>query len=278
MKVKQQSFQYRQEMNCETFEIFNYTESRKSEVPVHHHDFYEVYFCRSDNIHFMVEGKSFTLNSGDILFVSPDELHRGTVEPNAPDERVVLWIDRRFLAGLHEPGEELDRCFKSGVNLIRPTPMQRATIQTVTNELVSEYYGKGYCSHLASLGLFIRLMVELNRLAPAEARIQTDSGPSNTLIPGVLAYIGEHYAEDISLNSLAEKFFVSKYHLSHEFSATVGTSVYKYIILKRLAAARQLILGGMSPGDACHECGYRDYSNFYRAFVSLYGTNPDSIK
>ena len=48
--------------------------------------------------------------------------------------------------------------------------------------------------------------------------------------------------------------------------------------MKRLVAARQLIADGMSPGDACHECGYRDYANFYRAFTALYGVSPGSVR
>ena len=277
MKQKNQSFQSRQTMACDTFEIFSYREPRMQAVPVHHHDFYEVYFYISGNVQFMVEDRTFSLESGDILLVCPDELHRAVVSADARDERIVLWIDRRFLSGLFEPGENLSACFESGQKLIRPAPVERAAVLSLAKELVNEYYGQAPCSKLASLGLFIRLMVELNRIA-AGTEAQPEAAVSPNLVHSVLSYIGEHYAEDISLDTLAARFFVSKYYLSHEFSEAVGTSVHKYIVMKRLVAARQLILDGMKPGEACHECGYRDYSNFYRAFVSLYGTNPDSLR
>ena len=278
MLPKHQSYQSRQEMHGSSFEIFNYIEPRTEPVPVHHHDFYEIYFYLSGNEQFMVENKTYSLRSGDILLVSPGKLHRAVVEPDVSDERIVLWIDKDFLAGLREPGEELTRCFETGQEHLRPTPVERAAIQTVAMELVNEYYGKNYGSSLASLGLFIRLMVEINRITASGAAENQNDAADQTLMSRVLEYIGEHYTENISLDSLAARFYVSKYHLSHEFSAVVGTSVYKYVILKRLAAARQLIADGMRPGDACHECGYRDYANFYRAFISLYGEKPGSIK
>lgn len=277
MIPKHQRYQPRQEMQGSTFEIFNYKEPRQSEVPVHHHDFYEMYFYLSGNVQFMVEDKTYSLKSGDILLVNPGALHRAVVEPDAADERIVLWIDKTFLASLHEPGEDLSRCFREGQAHLRPTPVERADIQAVAMELVNEYYGGNYCSSLASLGLFIRLMVGINRIAALETGVNQNDAADQTLVSRVLAYIGEHYAENISLDSLAAQFYVSKYHLSHEFSTMVGTSIYKYVILKRLVAARQLIADGMRPGDACHECGYRDYANFYRAFMSLYGVNPGSI-
>lgn len=278
MLPKHQSYQSRQEMQGSTFEIFNYKDARKYTVPVHHHDFYEIYFYLSGNVQFMVEDKTYSLLPGDILLIPPGTFHRAIVAPDTHDERIVLWIDRSFLSGLYEPGEDLSICFQAGRNLLRPTVVERADIQGIAMELVNEYYGKKYASSLAALGRLVCLMVGLNRIALAgEGRIQSDT-VSETLVSKVLSYIGSHYAENITLDSVADQFFVSKYHLSHEFSEAVGTSVYKYIIMKRLVAARQLIADGMSPGDACHECGYRDYANFYRAFTALYGVSPGSVR
>ena len=67
---------------------------------------------------------------------------------------------------------------------------------------------------------------------------------------------------------------MSKYHLSHEFSRVVGTGVYRYIMLKRLLIARQMLSGGVAPGTVFSSCGFGDYANFYRAFKSQYGISP----
>ena len=90
----------------------------------------------------------------------------------------------------------------------------------------------------------------------------------------VLEYIGEHFCEELSLDSLAERFYVSKYHLSHTFQSAVGTSVYRYIILKRLLMAKQMLAGGIPAGVVCRSCGFKDYANFFRAFKSEYGISP----
>ena len=94
------------------------------------------------------------------------------------------------------------------------------------------------------------------------------------LVSRVLAYISEHYSEKITLQNLADRFYVSKYHLSHEFSAKVGTSVYRYIILKRLLSAREQIADGVPPSEVYQTCGFQDYANFYRAFKTEYGISP----
>ncbi len=65
--------------------------------------------------------------------------------------------------------------------------------------------------------------------------------------------------------------------MSHTFSSQVGTSIYRYILLKRLLAAREQIVGGISPSEASQNCGFPDYANFYRAFRAEYGVSPSAL-
>jgi AraC-like DNA-binding protein len=94
------------------------------------------------------------------------------------------------------------------------------------------------------------------------------------IVTEIVQYIYDHYQENITLESLAAEFFVSKYHLSHEFSHRVGTSVYRYVIFRRLLQARELITSGQAPGEVYQSCGFGDYANFYRAFKGEYGISP----
>ena len=71
---------------------------------------------------------------------------------------------------------------------------------------------------------------------------------------------------------------MSKYHLSHTFTATVGTSVYRYIILKRLLMAKQMLQEGHPPGTVSRGCGFPDYASFYRAFRAEYGAAPKDFQ
>ena len=70
------------------------------------------------------------------------------------------------------------------------------------------------------------------------------------------------------------RFFVNKYHLSHEFNRLVGTSIYHYIIQKRLVVSKQMLSDGLPPMVIYRHCGFRDYSNFYRAFKTEYDISP----
>lgn len=279
MRQRAQRFDPRQHMQSKTFEVFHYRETRHNTVQVHHHDFYEVYCFLGNETEFWVEGRTYRLRSGDLLLINPMEFHRPiSIGKDAVYERIVLWINKEYIERLQGNGVSLTRCFDSELpthtNLLRPSAAQRSLLLARLSELVRESYSTEYAAALCAEGIFLQLMTELNRIAlRADARPQTKEDPSS-LVSQVAAYLNEHYNEDLSLERLAAQFYVSKYHLSHEFSRTVGTGVYRYLLLKRLFVARQQLSEGGSPAEVCAACGFGDYTAFYRAFKAEYGISP----
>ena len=278
MANRNQNFTPRQHMLRRSFEIYRYCDANPGEISLHHHDFYEVYLFLGGHVCYNVESRSYRLLPGDILLIGPTELHQPRIEKDAGVyERMVLWLDKPFLESLSTDATSLTRCFDVSVpghtNLLRPSPAQRAEFQTLLEQLAVESRSDDYGAEVLCQGLLLQGMVLLNRLAqalPAYGAAEKDAG----VVPQVLRYINEHYTDPLSLELLASKFFVSKYHLSHAFNRVVGTSVYRYIIQKRLVIAKQMLAGGVAPTDVYRHCGFGDYANFYRAFKAEYHISP----
>lgn len=277
MPINAQRFDSRQSMKDKRFEVFHYRDKKMDHVGIHHHDFFEVYFFLSGRVSFKVEGKSYHLEPGDLLLINPQELHQPDIGQDTLYERIVLWIDRTYLAGLsNTAGTDLTACFDNDApghtNLLRPSKLRRAALSQLLDRLTREYYSDEIGSFAYAQGLLTQFMVEVNRLVLAS--VYTEKREEPDLVSQVLSYIGNHYQENITLESLAAEFFVSKYHLSHEFSHRVGTSIYRYVIFRRLLQARELITSGQKPGEVYQNCGFGDYANFYRAFKGEYGISP----
>lgn len=274
-----QVFDPRQSMTSHTFEIFHYRDAKFEGVPVHQHDFYEVYFFISGNVEYSVEGKSYSLKQGDLLLINPLELHQPRIGPDQRAyERIVLWINKNYLSLLQSNNTSLTRCFDNTnpkhTNLLRLSAPQQKYVSLKLSELISESTASNYGSDLASQAVLIRLLVEINRLTLISQADESISKNVSPLITDILEYINEHYCEKISLATLADEFFVSKYYLSHAFSDVVGTSVNRYITLKRLIHAKQMLSSGIKPTTAALHCGFNDYAGFYRAFTAEYAMTP----
>ena len=274
-----QIFDPRQSMTSSTFEVFHYRDAKFEGVAVHQHDFYEVYFFISGNVEYSVEGKSYHLNRGDLLLINPLELHQPRIGPDQDAyERIVLWINKNYLSRLCTNNTSLSQCFDNTnpqhTNLLRLSRPQQKYISSKLSELLEESTSEDYGSDLAAEAILTRFLVELNRLTlTSTKKIEVDKTDS-PFIPDILSYINQHYCEKISLASIADEFFISKYYLSHAFNSVVGTSVNRYITLKRLINAKQMLSSGIKPTTAAMHCGFKDYAGFYRAFTAEYGITP----
>lgn len=276
MALQPQMFDPRQEMRKLDFELQYKRDSYLKDVELHHHDFFELYFLLSGDVTYIIESKIYHVMPGDILLISPKELHQLVIRPEMSSyERYVLWVDPQALARLGG-GEDLSRCFDPATegNLLRLQSEERSCIQALMEGLHRESQQGGFGSQALQESLLVQLLVQVNRLALRQDTQPRDMPHSNAAVSKVIDYVNLHYGEQLSLDMLAERFFVSKYHLSHEFNRQVGTSIYRYIQKKRLLIARQLMAQGKRPNEVYSACGFGDYAGFYRAFKAEYGTGP----
>lgn len=112
MAGKAQNFTQRQHMLRPGYEIFRYCDSELGEVSLHHHDFYEIYLFLNGSVEYSIESRIYRLLPGDILLIGPMELHQPRIaKDHGPYERMVLWLDKRYLEQLSTPQTSLTRCF-----------------------------------------------------------------------------------------------------------------------------------------------------------------------
>ena len=279
MSSKVRSFEPRQSMRRSSYEVFHYKDAHLKEVELHHHDFYEIYFFMKGNVQYNIESRSYLLNPGDVLLISPLELHQPVFRPGGGKyERMVVWINKRFLEQLSSGGQDLTQCFNTAApghtNLLRLEDRDRQQMTWQMGLLLEESGSQEPFGELAAMTYLVQILVMLNRYQLRQAR-QTEGKPAaNTTIGQILMYINEHYRENLTLDHLANQFFMSKYHLSREFERLTGTTVHRYLIQKRLVMAKKLIQEGASATEASQQCGFGDYANFYRAFKGEYQISP----
>ena len=279
MAARTKGYDPDQRMTRPDFELRHKVDQRMSRVPLHHHDFYEIYFLVTGDVTYTIDSKLCRVLPGDILFVSPRELHKVRISTTQdPYERYVLWITPRYLRRLSTGRTDLARCLDPGRegyrNRLRVPPEDQRAVGALAARLYEEQQGEGYGRDLMPESLLVQLLVTLNRLADRDAAAQEDPARSSQLVSQAAEYIGAHCGESMSLDDLAERFFVSKYYLSHEFNRIMGVSVHRYILKKRLLTACQLMARGARPGQVWADCGFGDYTGFYRAFRAEYGVSP----
>lgn len=122
---------------------------------------------------------------------------------------------------------------------------------------------------ISALGAFYILLAEITK---SESTL-TERNNSH-IISDCIEYINKNLSSIISIKKLSKKLNVSESALTHTFKKEMGISVHKYIQQKRLVYAKNLIESGEKPTTIFLDCGYNDYSAFYKAYCKMFGHSP----
>lgn len=260
------------------FKLFHLTDVSSREFEYHYHDFDKIVIFIKGNVTYNIEGKSYPLKPYDIVLVNHHDIHKPDIDPSVTYERIVVYISPNFMEAYHTEQYDLSYCFQKAraekSSVLRIPSWEKSSLFQIMNRLERSFSDHGYASDLYRQILFLEFMIKLNR-ATIDNRVEfLDTGSSNTKVTAILTYINEHLTSDLSIDALAQTFFISKYYMMRLFKAETGYTIGNYISYKRLLLAKELIANGSPITEACFNCGFKDYSTFSRAYKSLFGKAP----
>ena len=261
------------------FEYFHYIDRSFSDVEYHNHDFYEIYYFVSGKVTYIIEGKSYRLKPGDILLIKNNELHKPIVEQGEKYERIVIWVNPDFLKKNSTNDTDLSLCFETfspgKTHIIRPDPDLSTKIKNILHNFENTCSSSGYGNNILKDIYLMELIVYINKAFLESLGNRVEEGVEyNEKITNIIQYINDNLSSDLSLDMLASKFYISKYHLLREFKKYTGYTIYSYIRHKRLIMAKSLLKEGLSVTEVYNRCGFGDYSNFIRSFKKSFGVPP----
>ena len=95
------------------------------------------------------------------------------------------------------------------------------------------------------------------------------------IVKQVKSYITANLQEELRIEFLAKKFFLSADYLSRLFKKEEGIGIGDFILEERMFLARELLKEGrLSIARVAYECGYDNYSYFTKIFKKKYGMTP----
>ncbi len=260
------------------FKIFHLVDRQRKEFEFHYHDFNKIIIFISGNINYTIEGKSYELQPYDIVLINAGEIHRPSVLDNSAYERIIIYVSPQFLTTFSEEEYDLNYCFNRSKqehsNVLRIHSMERSKLYQVCQELEHSFSDHAFGKELYQKILFLEFMIQLNRTAILNHINYLDSAKDNAKLVQILDYINEHLGEEMSIDSLSARFYLSRYYLMHFFKEETGYTIGNYITEKRLLLAKNLVQNGCSITEACFQSGFKNYSTFSRAFKKAFNTIP----
>ncbi len=233
---------------------------------LHCHDFYEMEFVASGRGSMRVNGQDFPLSRGTLLLMRPTDVHRYDLfEP-------MTVLSLRFPVGMIEP---------SLLPAISMSPPLLAVCQSIRESealvrcAISEYRTGDAFTPLCLERMIALLLVRLLRAMEPPGH----SRPLGGITERAAAYAAAHYAEPITVSSVASALGLSPNHLGKVFADQMKMPLNAYIKRVRLFCAAARIAGTDEPiGTIALECGFSGHAIFSREFKNFWGLTPGDYR
>lgn len=245
------------------------------------HRLFEVLYLISGDLEYSIEGEHYAVGEGDIILISPNEIHSLKVGNKTAYERVVVMFDIQALGGiLSEERIPLhDLLFNNfqRYRVIKKEIAEDNKLKDLFFAIVNNEEPKEY-AQLAFISNLIRLIIALDKLLVEENASFWNATTVNPVIKNIIEYINTHIDEPLRLDEIAKHAFVSKSTVCHKFKEDMNISINRYITVKKIYRAQELIQSGMSAQQASVATGYENYNSFFYNYKKIIGVSPSSGK
>lgn len=277
--------EYAPDLAAHEFEIYDNISGAMNMPQFHGHSFYEFRFIRQGHVMHYSESAICSLGPGDVSVMPPGMFHRVTMggfkEGGDVYGRILLYVSPGFMTYLDTDQLRLSQVFDAfGYPGNRHLHLDMADMDTFYQPLQQIVRADQDDEPLKHLQNRAQVMLLLSRLAERMMHANTSDRVAEdaSLVPKVIAYINAHLDDNLSLDSLSARFFVSKFYLSHRFKQYTQLSLHQYVLIRRMMHAQMLLRSGESPTAVATACGYREYSSFYKAFLRETGKTPRAFE
>ncbi|HOJ10785.1 MAG TPA: helix-turn-helix domain-containing protein [Clostridiales bacterium] len=246
----------------------------------HTHQFYHMFFIRKGECIMHVAGKEYTADENEVYFCPPEIVHGMIAQGNIPLSTIEVKftvLDKNFAEKL----SELDYRVKC-----KPHNMYLKLEELVMEGLHKPVLYK----EIVNTG-FTRVLLELmrNEENPFSINIDRvknsmnneikDKEGSSFVLGKVLDYMNRMYAEDITLQNLADVGAVSSAHLNKLFRSTFNISPMQYINNMRLDKAKELMMySDFNISQISELVGFESIHYFSRYFKKKEGISPSEFR
>lgn len=226
-------------------------------IQTHFHDFYELEFIISGNGTYMVDGKSYSIEQGDLFFLTPLNFH-------------YVDIKDAELYNVMFSGDICNYAFLQALTHNAPVFLKtegetKLFFEVQLNELCRNINDREY-----SVALLDTVIAKLEKETVKDEREKELS-----VISTAEMYILNNFRSTLTLNDVANEVALAPTYFSRLFKAEKGVNFKTYLNNMRFEYAKKLLEhSDMTVMQICTECGFNDYPNFIRRFKQYAGLYP----
>lgn len=232
---------------------------------LHSHDFCEVMFVKKGDGSVKFDDSVQHFHTGDIVIYNPGTTHCEFVDDGSDSTLIFIGISNLSIDCL-EPG-----CLCRGRYSVVPTDSHYDAIFFYLDQLLAEQDQLNIQGVAISKELLNIIIANILRLSEDASR----AIENRKTYTEVKLFLDANYTTIDTIDELCHNLYINKFYLTHLFSQRYGISPLQYIIKKRVALAKHLLVNtDLKVDGVANACGYDDVAYFCRIFKKQENITP----
>ena len=243
---------------------FKKPSERPETFSMHCHNTYELIFFEKGEANYIIDEKKYKLHKNDLIFIRPYKYHYIEFTKDTEYSRINIAFPDTFVK------RELLQAIPSEIEVINCPP--ESIIAGLFSRL--DYYieklNKESFSEILS-AVLTEIMYNLLFIDIDTAHIPSNLTP---LLSEAIEYINSNLFSIKEIKEVSNRFNISEQYFFRLFKTQLHISPYKYLIIKRLLHAQNMLQQGKRPTEIYYLCGFDSYVSFYKQYVKMFGHSP----
>ena len=235
----------------------------------HYHDYYELYYLDAGERYHIVNDRLLKVQAGDCIIFPPHTMHMSYGDKDVPFSRAVLYFTPDMVMS-----DRLQEQLMAASTVFRPDEQQWRALRRIIYHMLEENDASAEYRDEEMIALLNQVLIQILRTGQVSAGVER-----RNRITGVIHYIHQNYAHEITLSELSAEFYVSSYYLCREFKKSTGRTIVEYIQGTRIMNAKRLFMEtDKNVSEVAAETGFSSLTHFNRVYKSLEGENPSEYR
>lgn len=244
----------------------------RCKTSLHWHKELEFIYMIKGHLDVYVNGQKSDLDDNGLFFCNSEEIHvTGVRDDNEHNRYIVVMLSYDFVKQFFP---EIDSCV---FDIYADEEAKSEIIASMLRLVELSEDSKIRYADIKKYEEILKICYQLvNSCSVSKKNAPLVKPPKNfTHAKRVIEYIGEHYADDITLNDMAQYAELSPAYFSKYFKDITGTSFTQYLNRIRLESAiKDMLIRNMSVTDAAYENGFPNVKSFITSCKKTYGYTP----
>lgn len=227
-------------------------------------------------------GRRYHVQPEEILVIPSREVH--TLYAPPAGARFIFQFDSSVISRI-DGYTEFQSMLTSCLHITHAShPLIYSPVRQLLIQIRDEYFGFADFRELSMYSCLIKLLVLIGRELRQDTVLFSNIRISKQKeyiqrFKNVLAFIDDHYTQNLPLEAIAAYSGFSKYHFSRLFKQYTNFTYYEYLTFRRIKAAEELLAQpSLSVTEIALQSGFSSISSFNRIFKQKKGCTPSEYR